>query len=66
MLGIALVKADGKPDTERAISIIQRALRAGIIMLADGPASHILSLLPPFTITDEELDYVVEWLSREL
>ncbi len=66
MLGIALVKADGQPDTERAISIIQRALRAGIIMLADGPASHILSLLPPFTITDEELDYVVEWLGREL
>ena len=66
MLGIELLKADGSPDTDRAIGIVQRALRAGIIMLADSPTSNVLSFMPPFSITNDELDFVVQWLGKEL
>ncbi len=66
MLGMELVKPDGQPDGERAIRIIQRALRAGIVMLADSPSANVLSFMPPFTITDGEIDFVVEWLAGVL
>ena len=66
MLGMELRTSDGLPDGERAIRIIQRALRAGIVMLADSPTANVLSFMPPFTITNEEIDFVVEWLAGEL
>ena len=66
MLGIELLKADGAPDTERALRIVQRALRAGIILLADSPTANVLSLMPPFTIADDEIEFTVDWLAKEL
>ena len=66
MLGMELITPDGQPDGKRAIGIIQRALRAGIVMLADSPTANVLSFMPPFTIADAEIDFVVEWLAGEL
>ena len=66
MLGLELVTPDGRPDGERAIAVIQRALRAGIVMLADSPAANVLSFTPPFTIANEEIDFVIRWLVDEL
>ena len=63
MLGLEFLKPNGEPDGARAIAIVQSALRAGIVMLADSPDANILSFTPPFGIADEELDFVVEWLS---
>ena len=66
MLGVELLKADGSPDTERAVCIIQRALKAGIIMLADSPTANVLSFMPPFSIASDEVEFVVHWLANEL
>ncbi len=66
MLGVELLKADGAPDTERALRIVQRALNAGIILLADSPTANVLSLMPPFTIADDEIEFTVDWLANEL
>ena len=41
-------------------------LRDGIFLLADSPASNVLSLSPPFGITNEEIGFVVEWLRGKL
>ncbi len=62
MLGVELVKANGAPDGERAIAIVKRALRAGLLLLADGPAGNVLSFAPPFGIDDEEISFVADHL----
>ena len=56
MLGIELANAD------RAIAIVKAALRAGLLLLADGPASNVLSLAPPFAIDDAEIAFVTRTL----
>ena len=52
MLGVELVKANGEPDGARAIAIVKSALRAGLLLLADGPSGNVLSFAPPFGIDD--------------
>ena len=64
MLGIELVKADGQPDGERAIAIVKAALRAGLLLLTDGPAGNVLSFAPPFAIDDTETAFVAETLGN--
>jgi 4-aminobutyrate aminotransferase-like enzyme len=62
MLGMELVEANGQPATELAIGIVKRALGDGIVLLADSPASNVLSFSPPFSISDEEIAFIVEKL----
>ncbi|MEQ1851445.1 MAG: aspartate aminotransferase family protein [Chthoniobacteraceae bacterium] len=64
----ALVPLDfgPRPATELAISLVKRALRDGIILLADSPTANVLSFTPPFSISDEEIAFAVEWLRRAL
>jgi len=66
MLGVELVKGDGTPFTALAIGIVKAALRDGILLLADAPTSHVLSLTPPFTIDDEEIAFVAARLQEYL
>jgi 4-aminobutyrate aminotransferase-like enzyme len=61
MLGMELVR-DGAPATTLALSIVQSALRDGILLLADSPTSNVLSFSPPFAITDDEIAFVAERL----
>jgi 4-aminobutyrate aminotransferase-like enzyme len=65
MLGVELV-TDAAPATGLAHSIVQRALRAGLILLADSPTSNVLSFAPPFAISDEEIAFVAERLQTYL
>jgi 4-aminobutyrate aminotransferase-like enzyme len=65
MLGLELF-TDGAPATDLALSIVQRGLRDGILLLADSPTSHVLSFAPPFAITDEQIGYVAERLQAAL
>jgi 4-aminobutyrate aminotransferase-like enzyme len=55
-----------RPATELAISLVKRALHAGIILLADSPAGNVLSFTPPFCISDEEIGFVAGWLEQAL
>jgi 4-aminobutyrate aminotransferase-like enzyme len=66
MLGVELIDAKGQPATDTAIRVMKSALRDGILLLADSPSSNVLSFSPPFTISDDEMDFVVEWLKRQL
>jgi 4-aminobutyrate aminotransferase-like enzyme len=65
MLGVELV-TDGQPATALALSIVQRALRDGLLMLADSPTSNVLSFAPPFAIDDEEIAFVAERLQEAI
>jgi 4-aminobutyrate aminotransferase-like enzyme len=64
MLGAELIDVKGLPATDVAIRTVKAALREGIILLADSPTSNVLSFSPPFTISDEEINFVVNWLQR--
>jgi 4-aminobutyrate aminotransferase-like enzyme len=67
MLGVELVTPKGEPATELAIRVVKRALSEGVVLLADSPTSNVLSFAPPFTISDEQMDFVTgrlpEWLA---
>jgi 4-aminobutyrate aminotransferase-like enzyme len=64
MLGLEITTDSGAPDTALAVGAIQRALADGLILLADGPESNVLSLTPPFAITDEEIAFLAGRLQK--
>lgn len=64
MLGLELLNKNGEPDGSRAIAAVQKALRSGVVMLADSPDANILSFTPPFVISDDEIEFVVASLSE--
>ncbi|HEX4086758.1 MAG TPA: aspartate aminotransferase family protein [Chthoniobacteraceae bacterium] len=66
MLGMEIVRPSGEADTEFAIGLIQRALADGIILLADGPESNVLSFTPPFGIDDGEIAFLAGKLAEYL
>ncbi len=66
MLGMELVDAKGAPDGAFAAEVMLKALNDGILLLADSPTNNVLSFLPSFSISREEVEYVVQWLSTQL
>ncbi len=62
MLGMELVKPNGQPDGDRAVALIQHALRDGLLLLADSPSANVLSFTPPFDISDDEIAFLTHWL----
>lgn len=57
MQGVEIVGADGEPDGTTAVQIVKRALQDGLLMLSDSPESNVLSFVPPFAISNEEIDF---------
>jgi len=55
-----------RPAAELAISLVKRALRDGLILLADSPSSNVLSFTPPFYISDEEIAFAAGWLQKSI
>ena len=69
MLGVELLEPatfPPEPATQLALAIIKHALRDGLLLLADSPAANILSLTPPFTISDDEIAFVAARLQEYL
>jgi len=67
MLGVEIVEpGKNAPATDIAISLVKRALRDGLILLADSPTSNVLSFTPPFCISDDEIAFAVSWLDAAL
>lgn len=66
MLGVELVEKDGAPAGALAIGIVKRALRDGLLLLSGGPAGNVLSLTPPFGISDAEIAFVAARLQEYL
>ena len=65
MLGVELLDA-GEPATALAIAIIKAALRDGLLLLADSPTGNVLSLTPPFAISDDEIAFTAARLQEYL
>lgn len=68
MQGVELVKDRDtrEPATEEAGTIVANALRRGLIMLGEGPSLNILAIVPPLTITEEQLDHTLDILEEEI
>ena len=66
MLGVELVHSadDARPDAAGAIHVVKHALREGLLVLAGGPAGNVLSLTPPFDLTDAEIDWAAKRLGE--
>jgi 4-aminobutyrate aminotransferase-like enzyme len=60
MIGIELASHDA------AAAIVDRCFDAGMLVLTCGPESQVLRLIPPLTISDEELDVALGILTRAL
>ncbi len=64
LIGIEMRRSDGAPATEEALGIIKTMLHQGFILLPEGEHSNIISLTPPFTITEAQLKRTVSALKK--
>ncbi len=53
-------------DPARASAVCARAFRLGLLLETSGPQSEVVKLLPPLTITPEELDEGLRTLARSV
>ncbi|WP_052865299.1 diaminobutyrate--2-oxoglutarate transaminase [Streptomyces niger] len=51
-------------DTRRAARVAARAFQLGLLVETSGPDSEVIKLLPPLTVTPDELDEGLRTLSR--
>ncbi len=59
MIGVELRHSDGSPAGDLAGVVLADMLRRGILMLADGVAGNVLAFTPPFSLSDEEIEFIV-------
>ena len=60
MIGVELV------DQKTAEAVQRRCLGRGVLVLTCGPEGNVLRLIPPLTMTDEELDHGLAVLAKAL
>lgn len=56
MVGLEFEDGRGDPDGERVLEIRRRCLEAGLVVLSCGADDHVIRLMPPLTITDDEVE----------
>lgn len=74
MIGMELGKIEslGKkgnqltPATDKAKIFIQEAMRQGLVLLSSGPHHNVISITPPFIITEKEILFTVGVFDRIL
>lgn len=64
--GVGLMIGVELSDREAAEAVRARCLADGLIVLACGPGENVLRLIPPLTITDDELDLGLSILTAAL
>ena len=64
MLGAELITKNGEPNETLAGAILKNGLRDGLILLADSPTHNVLAFTPPFSISDEEINFAYEKIAR--
>jgi 4-aminobutyrate aminotransferase-like enzyme len=64
MVGVELVKdqVSKQPFSELAEYMLVECLKRGLIILTSGTHGQVLSLSPPFTITEAEIDFSIQVL----
>jgi 4-aminobutyrate aminotransferase-like enzyme len=66
LLGVELVKPDGSPHGALVSAIMRRGLQDGLILLGGGPSGAVLSFVPPFEISDSEVEFLRAMLADYL
>ncbi|MBV8163898.1 MAG: aspartate aminotransferase family protein [Candidatus Eremiobacteraeota bacterium] len=66
MWGLELVDEHGVEDTARAGAVILGALRSGVIVLTSGPHCNVVAISPPLVITDDQLQFAIDVISRAI
>jgi len=64
MLAMEIVKPDGRktPDGEKAFDILNKMLENGLVGYMAGPTGNVIRLIPPLTVTSEQVDKALEIL----
>jgi 4-aminobutyrate aminotransferase/(S)-3-amino-2-methylpropionate transaminase len=68
MVGAELVRSaqSRAPDGGLALAVMRRMLEKGVLLLPSGVYGQVLSFTPPFVITRDEIDEMVELLTETL
>jgi 4-aminobutyrate aminotransferase/(S)-3-amino-2-methylpropionate transaminase len=71
MIGIEMVRdrATREPAPELVGRVVVEALRRGVLVLGGGIYGNVLSLSPPFVLTDTQVDAalsIIEEILREM
>jgi 4-aminobutyrate aminotransferase-like enzyme len=66
MVGVELVKdrKTKEPDRQTAWQVVLGALRRGLILLGGGQRRNVLSISPPLTIADPQLDFLARTIDE--
>jgi 4-aminobutyrate aminotransferase len=64
--GVGLMLAVELDSHDAAAAVVDRCFAEGMLVLTCGPESNVLRLIPPLTITDEELDLALRILTGAL
>ena len=62
--GLGFMKGVKLPDAATCHRVVQRLLRRGIIALGGGERGNVITLTPPLTISENELRFAAEEISR--
>lgn len=66
MIGVEFVKEDGAPDAGRLEGIMGRCLEAGLIMIDCGTEKNVARIMPPLTITEQEMGRALDIIEEAL
>ncbi|CAA9378611.1 MAG: Ornithine aminotransferase, partial [uncultured Gemmatimonadetes bacterium] len=68
MIGVELVRDRGtrEPAPELAGRMMVEGLRRGLLLLGGGIHGNVLSLSPPFVLTDEQADHALDVIAEIL
>jgi 4-aminobutyrate aminotransferase len=64
--GLGLMIGVELPDKETAARVREQCLACGLIVLVCGPEENVLRLMPPLTVSDDELDLGLSILEHAL
>jgi 4-aminobutyrate aminotransferase len=66
MIGIELVNPDGTPNPAAALTVLNKAREAGLLIGKGGLHGNVLRLAPPLTLTEDEADEAMEKLTQAI
>ncbi len=67
MFGIQMIDPEtGEPDGEAAMKVLDLALKEGVLFYFCGNQGEVIRMIPPLTITKEQIDEGLDKLDRAL
>jgi 4-aminobutyrate aminotransferase len=66
MLGVELVRPDGAPDPDAAVTLMEATRRQGLLIGKGGLYGNVLRIAPPLTVTADEIDQGADILAAAI